>query len=64
MKSLIAVCIILAFILIAMNVFSSGNNNFSSNKLSSTAAKTNAENVDDTKINNESDEKIMKKNKK
>ncbi|WP_271810342.1 stage III sporulation protein AG [Clostridium beijerinckii] len=57
MKSLIAVCIILAFILIAMNVFSSGNNNFSSNKLSSTAAKTNAENVDDTKINNEADEK-------
>ncbi|WP_026886478.1 stage III sporulation protein AG [Clostridium beijerinckii] len=57
MKNLIAVCIILVFILIAMNVFSSGNNNFNSNKLSSTAAKTNAENVDDTKINNETDEK-------
>jgi len=57
MKNLIAVCIILVFILIAMNVFSSGNNNFNGNKLSSTAAKTNAENVDDTKINNETDEK-------
>jgi stage III sporulation protein AG len=55
MKNLIAICIVLAFILLAMNVFSSGNNNFSSTKLSPTA--TNTENVDNTKTSNETDEK-------
>jgi stage III sporulation protein AG len=54
-KNLMAVCLVLAFILIAMNVFSSGNKNFSSNKLSPTV--TNTENTDDTKNVNEADEK-------
>lgn len=54
LKNLIAVCIVLGFILIAMNVLLPGNKNLTSNKLSS---KVTAENIDNTAISKETDEK-------
>lgn len=54
LKNLIAVCLVLAFILIAMNVLSPNSKSLSSNKLSSTTVQ---ENVDNSEVTNEEDEK-------
>lgn len=56
-KNLIAVCIVLAFILIAMDVFSPGNNKLS-------AATTTKNNTDTTKIVNQTDENNYEENQK
>lgn len=54
LKNLIAVCLVLAFILIAMNVLSPNSKSLSNNKLSSTTVQ---ENVDNSEVTNKEDEK-------
>lgn len=54
LKNLIAVCLFLAFILVAMNVLSPSSKSLSNNKLSSAAVQENEENP---AITNEEDEK-------
>ena len=54
LKNLIAVCIVLGFILIAMNVLLPSSKTLSNNKVSSQAT---TENVDNTKITKDTDEK-------
>jgi stage III sporulation protein AG len=61
LRNLIAVCIVLGFILIAMNVLLPSSKNLSNNKLSSS---TTAENVDNTAISNGTDEKSYEENQK
>jgi stage III sporulation protein AG len=61
LRNLIAVCIVLGFILIAMNVLLPSSKNLINNKLSSGAS---AENVDNTAISNETDEKSYEENQK
>lgn len=54
LKNLIAVCLVLAFILIATNVLSPNSKSLSNNKLSSTTVQ---ENVDNSEVTNKEDEK-------
>jgi stage III sporulation protein AG len=54
LKNLIAVCIVLGFVLIAMNVLLPSSKTLSNSKVSS---QTTTENVDNTAITKESDEK-------
>lgn len=54
LRNMIVVCIVLGFILIAMNVLLPSSKNLSNNKLSSKAT---SENVDNTEISNEVDKK-------
>ena len=61
LKNLIAVCIVLGFILIAINVLLPSSKNLSNNKLS---LGTTAENVDNTTISNEADKKSYEENQK
>ena len=61
LKNLIAVCIVLGFILIAINVLLPSGKNLSNNKLS---LGTTAENVDNTTISNEADKKSYEENQK
>ena len=61
LKNLIAVCIVLGFILIAINVLLPSSKNLSNNKLS---LGTTAENVDNTAISNEADKKSYEENQK
>lgn len=62
-KNLIVVCIILAFILIAMDIFSSGNKNLNNSNKSSTAVAS-KDNTDTSKAVNETDEKNYEENQK
>lgn len=61
LRNLIAVCIALGFILIAMNVLLPNSKNLSNNKLSSS---TTIENSDNTTISNETDKKNYEENQK
>ena len=61
LKNLIAVCIVLGFILIAINVLLPSGKSLSNNKLS---LGTTAENVDNTTISNEADKKSYEENQK
>jgi len=61
LRNLIAVCIALGFILIAMNVLLPSSKNLSNNKLSSS---TTIEKSDDTTISNETDKKNYEENQK
>jgi len=62
LRNLIAVCIFLAFILLAMNVLLPSSKTLTSNKLSQATA--NQEKVDNTAITNETDEKGYEENQK
>ncbi len=61
LKNLIAVCIVLTFVLLAMNVLLPGNKSLSSNKLSAT---TSEEKVDNSKVVTKGDEESYEENQK
>lgn len=62
LKNLIAVCLVLAFVLIAMNVLSPSSKSLSSNKLSSATVQESAENSTASKEEDEKDYEEKQKN--